>query len=418
MSTELLMPSLGADMTSGRLLEWHVAAGEEIRKGQIVATVDTDKAEIDIETFHDGTIVELLAQPGETVEVGGVIATVAAPGEAPVAVEVPAVAAPVVELADAPASPAPAPAPVVEPPPAPPEPTLTPVVAAPPAPAPTAAPPAPAEPHRPRVSPLARRVAASLGIDVTQLTGTGPGGAVTRPDVEGAAAARGITPDGSEAIAPPEPAAAPTEPTSPHRDTGDRQASLRAAIAALMARSKREIPHYYLAHTIDMTVALAWVEAHNADAPPASRVLPAALLLRAAALAAHDVPEMNGTYVDDVFVPSERVNLGVAVSMRPSGVVAPAILGADLLGLEELMAQLRALTKRARRGALRQSDLSETTLTVTSLGEQGADLVHGVIFPHRSPSSASAASPSGPGPSKGCSPRGRRSWPRSPPTIA
>ncbi|HEU4975657.1 MAG TPA: 2-oxo acid dehydrogenase subunit E2, partial [Baekduia sp.] len=184
---------------------------------------------------------------------------------------------------------------------------------------------------------------------------------------------------------PPAPAA-PRAPAPPpraeHRAAVERQASLRSAVGALMARSKREIPHYDVELTIDLSTALAWLAEHNASRPPADRVLPAALLLRAVALAARDVPEVNGTFADGAFHPAAGVTLGVAVSLRSGGIIAPAIPRADELSLGELMQELRGLTGRARRGVLRGTDLAEgATLTVTSLGEQGADLVHGVIFP-------------------------------------
>jgi pyruvate dehydrogenase E2 component (dihydrolipoamide acetyltransferase) len=375
---ELKMPALGADMTSGRLLEWHVAPGDRVAKGDIVATVDTDKAEIDIETFHSGVVEALLVEPGTKVGVGAVLATIAngavvSPPQAPAPDPAPPPSTP------AAASPPRAPAP--PPDPAPPPPAGAPAVLA-----PVRA--APAAPHRPRVSPLARRTAAGLGIDLDRVAGTGPAGAITQVDVVRAAAAGPSTaaPPATPAAAPaPAAPAAPAaqEPAPPgaeHRSAEDRLASLNRAVGELMARSKREIPHYYLRLDIDMTSALDWLEAHNASCPADQRILPAALLLRAVALAAHDVPEVNGTYEDGAFRPAPHVDLGVAVSLRAGGVIAPVIPGADTLGPAELMAALRALTARARRGKLHGMDISGGTLTVTSLGDTGADLVHGVIF--------------------------------------
>ncbi|MFP5363024.1 MAG: dihydrolipoamide acetyltransferase family protein [Thermoleophilia bacterium] len=383
---ELTMPALGADMTSGRLLEWHVAPGDRVAKGDIVATVDTDKAEIDIETFHGGVVEQILVEPGTKVDVGAVLATIAGNG----ASAAPAAPAP------APAAPAPAPAPAsppeaagpppesAAPPPeaaaSPPEAAAPPPVSAAPPPESAAPPPAPAAPpfapgrHRRRVSPLARRTAAELGIDVESITGSGPQGAVTQVDVQRAAAAAAPAPP---AVAPP---AVASPPAAERRSAEDRLASLNRAVGELMARSKREIPHYYLQREIDMSAALDWLDAHNARCAPGERILPAALLLRAAALAAHDVPEVNGTFEQGAFRPAPHVDLGVAVSLRSGGVIAPVIPAADTLALPELMAALRALTARARRGKLHGRDISGGTLTVTSLGEHGADLVHGVIF--------------------------------------
>jgi pyruvate dehydrogenase E2 component (dihydrolipoamide acetyltransferase) len=148
-----------------------------------------------------------------------------------------------------------------------------------------------------------------------------------------------------------------------------------------MARSKREIPHYGLQTTVDLAAASAWLERRNAGVPVAGRVLPAALLLRATALAAADHPAVNGHWVDGGLRSAPAVHLGVAVALRGGGVVAPAIRDAASLGVDELMAALTDLVGRARAGRLRATEMTEGTITVTALGDRGADLVHGVIFP-------------------------------------
>jgi pyruvate dehydrogenase E2 component (dihydrolipoamide acetyltransferase) len=156
---------------------------------------------------------------------------------------------------------------------------------------------------------------------------------------------------------------------------------MRNAIGDLMARSKREIPHYYLETTIDLGAATEWLERFNADRPSAERVLPVALMLKAAAIAARDVRGMNGFFVDGAFQRSTSVHLGVAVSLRGGGLVAPAIHDTDRLSVPDLMVALKDLVARARAGRLRGSEMSDPTLTVTNLGEQGAEAVHGVIYP-------------------------------------
>lgn len=148
-----------------------------------------------------------------------------------------------------------------------------------------------------------------------------------------------------------------------------------------MARSKKEIPHYYLRATIDLAGAAGWLDEANAGRPPEERLVLAALLLKATARAATLVPEMNGFYVDGAFSPRAAVHLGVAVSLRSGGVVAPAIHDADRLAVDQLMAALRDLVGRARRGVLRSSEVSDPTLTVTNLGDLGVDEVFGVIYP-------------------------------------
>jgi len=199
---------------------------------------------------------------------------------------------------------------------------------------------------------VARKMAEELGIDLAKVTGTGIGGAVAKADVEAAAAA-----------------------------PRDRAASMRRAIGAAMARSKREIPHYYLSATIDMRRALAWLEEENRKRSVEERLLPAVLLLKAVALALRKVPELNGFWVDDTFRPSEAVHVGVAVSIRGGGLIAPALHDVDKRSLGELMAALRDLVQRARAGTLRSSEMTDSTVTVTNLGDQGVETVFGVIYP-------------------------------------
>ena len=156
---------------------------------------------------------------------------------------------------------------------------------------------------------------------------------------------------------------------------------MRLAIGALMARSKREIPHYYLQTEIDMSRALAWLEEENLRRSVSERLLAAALILSAVAGAAAATPAMNGFWIDGAFHPADGVHLGVAISLRGGGLIAPALHDADRKSLDELMAGLRDLVMRARTGRLRSSEMSDPTITVTNLGERGVDLVHGVIYP-------------------------------------
>ena len=348
------MPSLGADMDAGTILKWHVAPGDVVHRGDIVALVDTSKAEIDVEVFEDGVVEELLVPVGERVPVGTPLALLTGVADE-AARSAPALGAP------APEAPAPVPSPRAAP-----------------APAPALALAAVA--HRPRVSPLARRIAADLRVDLGALEGSGPGGAVVRADVERAAAG----PVASRAAAEPAgngsapvPAAAPPAPPAPPAPG----MALRIAMGNLMARSKREVPHYYLRAEIELSEPLARLRAANAARPVAERVLPAALLLQAVARAARDVPEVNGFWIDGEHPRSEAVHLGVAISQRGGGLIAPAIHDADGKDLDELMRDLRDLVARARRGGLRASEMADPTITVTNLGDQGVDEVLGVIYP-------------------------------------
>lgn len=356
------MPSLGADMEVGTILQWLVKPGDTVKRGDIVAVVDTEKATIEIEVFQTGIIESLVVAEGQEVPVGTVIAMIS---DGAAATEVTPEAKPA--------------APVAAPPPPPrPEPVAPPV----PVTAPRIEKPAPAvAPHRLHISPLAMRVALDLKVDLATVKGTGPGGAITKADVERAAA------HAKEPPAPP-PIAAPQAERpqavarpKPGAAAIDHHVAMRRVIAASMARSKREIPHYYLGDHIDMSRALGWLQAENLKRPITDRLLYSVLLLKAVARAVHQVPEMNGFWVDGAFKPSEAVHVGVAISLRKGGLIAPAIHDVDKKTPDEVMASLRDLVKRVRAETLRSSEIADATITMTSLGEQGVENVFGIIYP-------------------------------------
>jgi pyruvate dehydrogenase E2 component (dihydrolipoamide acetyltransferase) len=358
------MPSLGADMEAGTLIQWLVKPGDAVKRGDIIAVVDTEKAAIEIEVFAAGVIQTIVVHVGETVPVGAVLALIRTDGELPAAgapVEVKPKPAP---LPKAVAEPAPPPPPRIE------------------KPAPPKAPQMPAS--RLRISPLAMRIAVELGVDLATVQGTGPDGAITKADVERAASkavpavAPAVTPTAAAPMVKP---AEVVPPAKPAMAPADRQAAMRKAIAAAMSRSKREIPHYYLGTSIAMSRALAWLQAENLKRPVTERLLYSVLLLKAVALAVHEIPEMNGFWIDGTFKPSEAVHVGVAISLRQGGLIAPAIHDLDKKSLDEIMTNLRDLVKRVRAGVLRSSEIADATITVTSLGEQGVETVFGVIYP-------------------------------------
>jgi pyruvate dehydrogenase E2 component (dihydrolipoamide acetyltransferase) len=156
---------------------------------------------------------------------------------------------------------------------------------------------------------------------------------------------------------------------------------MRAAIAAAMVRSKREIPHYYLSTTIDLSASLRWLRGENERRSMTERLLPAVLMVKAVALGLREVPELNGHWTDEGFRKGAGIHIGVAISLRGGGLVAPAIHDTDTLDLTTLMQQLQALVARARAGSLKSSELTDPTITVTNLGEQGAESTFGIIHP-------------------------------------
>ncbi|MCL5778299.1 2-oxo acid dehydrogenase subunit E2 [Limibaculum sp. FT325] len=372
------MPSLGADMEAGKLVEWLIAPGDRVNRGDVIAVVETQKGAIEIECFEAGVVERLDAAIGATLPVGTPMALIRGDGEAaagPASAEpgahpearesvVPATAGRSAATAhEGPAPTRPAPEAAAAP--------------RPPMPVPVAGAPQPSLPAAgaPPSSPAARARAVELGIALGTVRGSGPGGSILIADVE--AAARSA--EASASAAPSaEPAGTPaSRPGKPGLDLG----AMRAAIAAAMSRSKREIPHYYLSQTIDLQAATDWLAARNAARPPAERLLMGALFVKAAALAAREVPEVNGHHEGGAFRPATAVHAGVAVAMRGGGLIAPAIRDADQLSLDALMAAMRDLVERVRAGRLRGSEMTDGTVTVSSLGERGADSLTGVIYP-------------------------------------
>ena len=344
------MPSLGADMEAGTLVEWLVEPGAAVRRGDVIAVVETQKGAIEIEVFEDGVFEESLVAVGDRLPVGAPMAMIAHPGEQKV---------PVARVESAPLQVAVeiiAAAPV--PPPAP-----TAAVAEGPA---ERAPPEMVSPSGARLiaTPAALRRAKQEGIDLANLRGTGPHGEIVLADVEVQ----------KETVAVP-------APESAKAAAQDAMSGMRAAIAAAMARSKREIPHYYLSHAAELTKADIWLSAYNADREPADRMLLGVLFIKAVAAAAKKYPEFNGYYSDGAFAPQSAVHAGVAINIRGGGLVAPAIHDADQLGLPSLMEKMRDLVARVRAGRFRGSELSDPTITISSLGERGVETLYGVIYP-------------------------------------
>ncbi len=389
---DFVLPSLGADMDEGMLEAWLVAPGDAVTRGQVIAEVETDKGIIEVEVWEDAIIDELLVEPsGSRLRVGTPIARLRSPGEvsgsgngSPEATttgiethveEHPSGALPEsgtpgreadrgpaphtmppvrhlahqlgVDLADVAAS---GPEGVV---------TRDDVRRASTAPLPAIEREVPRS-HRPRMSPRARKLATEAGLDPRAFAATRSDGLIVAADVGGP---REVLPEPS-----------PSDPV-------EKVKAMRRAIARSMERSKREIPHYYLGHRIDMAASMAWVDQANEDRPITKRILPAALLIKATALALGEYPDLNGHWIDGAFVSSSSVHLGVAVSLRGGGLVAPAIHDASTLDLDQMMSALSDLVARARAGRLKGSEMTDPTSTVTNLGDRGVASVLPVIIP-------------------------------------
>jgi pyruvate dehydrogenase E2 component (dihydrolipoamide acetyltransferase) len=311
------MPSFGSDMAKGTVAQWRVKPGDAVHRGDVIATIDTMKGLIDLEVFDEGVVETLLAPIGEPLQVGEPIARLRLSGDAEQE-----------------------------------ETVREPRVPNMPEPEPTG----PAAAGRSvRISPAARQRAGQLGIDWRGLgPGSGPDGALVLADIEALAS-----------------------PSKPQ----EAEPRMRQAIADVVSRSKREIPHYYLEQDIALARAQAWCTAFNHGKPAEQLVLANALVYCALARALAEFPRFNGFYRDGHYYSEPRVHLGNVIHLRRGGLVVPAIHDAHLLGAAQMMAALRDQVIRAREGGLRSAELQEATVTVSSLGERGVDRIQGVIFP-------------------------------------
>ena len=309
-------------------------AGDSVTRGDIIAEVDTDKGVIEVEVFTDGVIEKLLIEEGEKVPVGTVLAIINEEGKEPKqstekkTTGKPKTIKPEAAKSDSIKS--------------------------------------KKETSRVHASPIARKLAEKLGVDIVNVTGTGPNGRIQREDIELVAKKNEIKTKSVIVV---------------KQSTTDRNERMRQAIAAAMARSKREIPHYYLGTTIDMNRVLDWLEKENADRSIKDRILYNVLLLKAVSLALKEFPEFNATWENEQLNLKPKVNIGVAISLRQGGLISPALFETDQQTLADLMKNLRELVQRTRAGTLRSSELSKSTITVTNLGEQGVETVFGVIYP-------------------------------------
>jgi pyruvate dehydrogenase E2 component (dihydrolipoamide acetyltransferase) len=342
---DFTMPSLGADMEAGTLVEWMIKPGDIVKRGDTVAVVETQKGAIEVEIFEDGRVEALLVDPGTTVPVGTVLARIAGEQPATGAAPAPAPSPPAPHAAVPPTHSAGLPTPASSP-----QTSVAPTATVPAASASTQS------VGRVRASPAARARARALGLPLESIAGTGPSGAISIDDVQHAANAS------SAKSASPRP-------------------GMRQAIAAAMSRSKREIPHYYLSTRIDVGPTLDWLRKHNELLKPADRLLPLVPLLKAVALATKKVPEVNGFYEHGAFRPGTGAHIGVAVSLREGGLIVPALHDVATKPVDVLGRELADLIERARRGQLKSSELFDSTITVTSLGARGVEEVFGVIFP-------------------------------------
>lgn len=331
--SQFLMPSLGADMESAILMEWLVKEGDKVTKGQVIAEIETSKGVIEIEVFEDGIIEKILVEEETDCKVGTPLAIISSdikdvvpekhevksveilkPIQSDVKVELAEVIEKIEEVQE----------------------------------------------ERLKISPIARKRAEELGVDLTQITPKD--GVIQLAQIESTQTKKVEV------------------PKKPQKKVNKKD-SMRQAIAAAMSRSNAEIPHYYLSSSINMTVTLNFLSELNKERTIGDRILPVALLIRAIVLALKEVPELNGFWIDDSHQMSEEIHPGIAIALRKGGLMTPALLDAGELNLDKTMQSLSDLISRTRGGKLRSSEMTKQTITITNLGDLGVESVYGVIYP-------------------------------------
>ncbi len=340
MISEVVMPQMGADMTEGTVVRWLKNEGEAVERGEIIAEIETDKANVEIEAFESGVFRKVLAQEGDTVDVGTLIAVIGAPED-----DISPYAAPASGAKAAAAQPKAA---AVEAPPASTAPATS----------------APRTNGRVRASPVARKLAAERGIDLTQVRGTGPDGRIVRRDVESAATA----PRSGQPA--PEPAA--VQPVA--------MSKMRQAIARRMAQSKREAPHYYVTVDIDMTEAERARHQINDAYHGDLHVSVNDLIVKASAVALARHPMFNSWLVDGAIEQHEAINICIAVALD-DGLIAPAILDCAHKSLADIARASRDLAERSKSGALKAEEYTGGTFTISNLGPYDVETLIAIIQP-------------------------------------
>jgi len=355
-SIDITMPSLGADMTEGMLVEWFIKEGDKVKNGDVIAVLETQKGAIDMEVYHNGIITQLLVQPVNTVAVGTVLAAIEVIAaeddeveeslhestlQSPISQPIPSeqiIDDPVLLSAE----------------------SLTEKGLI-----------LPQQSQTPKInistnadtmlaSPVVRKIAKAQQLNLSAIKGSGPNGAVILKDIVQNTQKVVLT-------------------------DGDLLKNMRSAIAAAMTKSKQEIPHFYLSLDVPINKAQQWLQQANQDKTPKEHILQIALLLKAVAITLRKYPNLNGFYLNNRFEQASDINIANVISLRTGGVVVPALRNVDQLLVPEIMVALRDMTSRSRaieRGKrLRSSELMGATITVTNMGERGVDQVFGIIYP-------------------------------------
>jgi pyruvate dehydrogenase E2 component (dihydrolipoamide acetyltransferase) len=375
MSINILMPALSPTMTEGKLAKWHVKVGDEVKSGQVVCEIETDKATMEVEAVDEGKVGQIVVEEGaEGVKVNAVIAILLEEGETEVKgdaapppepkAEAPKAEAPKAEAAPAPTKEQPAPAPAAKP-----------------APQPAAAPPASHDGKRIFASPLAKRIAAEKGLDLASLKGSGPNGRIVKADVENAKPPAPATAPTAAPKGAPRPAAlaqpiftAPGDQRIPHT-------AVRKVIARRMLESKQTVPHFYLTVEFEIDALLAARAAINEVARKKdARVSVNDMVIKACAKALRDHPECNASWTEDEMVQYGAVDIAVAVA-TDRGLITPIVRNADMKGAAQISLEMKDLATRAKSGKLKLEEFQGGGFTISNLGMFGVKEFAAIINP-------------------------------------
>ena len=353
MATSIVMPQMGYDMQQGTVVRWRKKEGEAVARGEVIAEIETDKATVEFEAYTSGVLRRIVVDEGVAIPVGELIAVITDADE-PMPDDL--VVAPA--GSQTPNSATDTAAPVTEP-------TGTTAAQAPPA------QPAAAEPRETRASPIARRLAREKGVDLSLVTGTGPGGRIVEQDVLAFAEA----PTAAAAT----PAAADASPGAPPPQREDLS-RMRQAIARVTSDSKRDAPHFYVTADVDMTKAMALRRDTNDALADGVRVSVNDLVIKAAAMALKRYPKFNAFYRDDHLQLNPGINIGIAIALE-AGLIVPGVSACESKSLAEIAAASRDLIARANSGSLRNEEYSGTTFSISNLGMFDVDSFAAIIFP-------------------------------------
>ena len=351
MATSIVMPQMGYDMQEGTVVRWYKQEGDAVARGEVIADIETDKATVEFEAYTSGVLRKIVVDAGIAIPVGQLIAVITDPDE---------------QLPDdfeALAAPSVAPSPSVS---ADVQTGDNGAVQAPDSPPARSDTPAPA--GEVRASPIARRLAREKGIDISLVTGSGPGGRIVEQDILSFQVSPAAPPAGAATAAP---ASAPENVDL---------SRMRQTIAKVTSDSKRDAPHFYVTSDIDMTKAMELRRDTNDAIPAENRVSVNDMVIKAATIALKRHPKFNAFFRGDHLQMNPSINMGIAIALE-AGLIVPGIAGCEGKSLVEIAAASRDLIARANNGTLRNEEYSGTTFSISNLGMFDVDSFVAIIFP-------------------------------------